>query len=72
MAGALLFPDASPYAEVLARFARDDGVLPEQAIREFAARGIIDADTPIGEGQFQCRPWPVSDVIRPNTVSTPA
>lgn len=53
MAGALLFPDASPYAEVLARFQRDDGVLPEQAIREFAARGIIDAATPIGEGQFQ-------------------
>src|SRR5687768_3641917 len=53
MAGSLLFPNASPHAEVLAKYSREHGVLPEPAIREFVRRGFIEADVPVTEGQFQ-------------------
>ncbi|MCE9634505.1 MAG: 2'-deoxycytidine 5'-triphosphate deaminase [Planctomycetes bacterium] len=53
MPGQSLFPNASPHADVLARFPREHGVLPEQAMREFVRKGFIEADDPIEEAQFQ-------------------
>lgn len=53
MAGPLLFPNASPHAEVLAHYAREHGVLPEPAIREFVRRGFIESEVPVEEIQFQ-------------------
>lgn len=53
MAGPSLFPDASPHADALAHYSRENGVLPEPAIREFVARGFIGSATPFVESQFQ-------------------